>query len=216
MTRNLSVLFFIFTFAETLRLNAFINTLTMKKKNLTLWMSALLMVMMLCMLASCSKSDDAEEEPVETVVVPTDGIMARAMLRAHEWSVTLDALERWNSVQALGDYATLRNDLDEALFCMKSDHCFLAVHVKENAATHVEDRGKWLCVRLYESDVTHNYNLQPDKDNPSEGFIYDDDDRLTLYYRLLTDRSMELMVGKDGTFEVMQLIPRAEKADLPF
>ena len=161
-------------------------------KKLSLLLSALALVLATTMFVSCS-DDDTNEAPTETIFPPTDGIMARAMLIAHQWNVPLDGLQQWYTYHDL-DHEDYLPEIDDARFGMMNDHCFLAIHVKTDAPTHEADRGKWLIAYSYESDETSDYNLRPETDNPAQGIIYEDDKGQRLEYRQLTNRTMQLIV----------------------
>lgn len=184
-------------------------------KKLALLLSALALVLATTMFVSCS-DDDTNEAPTETIFPPTDGIMARAMLIAHQWNVPLEVLQQWNNLHHFEYYSTYKAELDEALFCMLNDHAYLAIHVKADATTHVTDRDKWLCARIYESNETCNYNLNPIAESPAEGMIYDDDNNLRLEYQLLTNRSMQLIVADNKETFAINLSPRPEIVELTF
>ena len=184
----------------------------MKKMNLTLWVSALLAVLMLGCIVSCGSDDADEEMKVEpphdeepAAAVPTNVIQALAMLQSYQWKVSMDDLKTWNDVQGIDDYESFQNEVDDALFCLMTDHCTLMVHIKAESSSATGSSDQWVQVKLFEYNETSYYNLEPDKHNPAEGFIYEDDTSQTLLYRHLTNRSMELLVGYGGSTVVLTL-----------
>lgn len=175
-------------------------------KKLSLLLSALALVLATTLFVSCG-DDDPSEAPTETIFPPTDGIMARAMLIAHQWTVPLADLQQWYTYHDL-DYESYLPEIDDARFGMMNDHCFLAIHVKNDATTHESDRGKWLIAYSYESDESSDYNLRPESGNPAQGIIYEDDNGQRLEYRQLTNRTMQLIVVHNVESFVINLTAR--------
>ena len=172
----------------------------------------MLTVLMLGCIVSCGSDDTDEEMKVElpqdeepAAVVPANFIQALAMLQGCQWKVSMDDLKKWNDVQGIDNYESFQNEVDDARFRLMTDHCKLMVHTKTASPSAPESNDQWVQVKLFEYNETSYYNLEPDKNNPAEGFIYEDDALQTLLYRHLTDRSMELLVGCGGSTVVLTL-----------
>ena len=171
----------------------------MKKTNLTLWLSVLLMVLTMSFLVSCGDDDAESTEPVETAVTPKNTLEARTMLMAQKWTVPLESFFQLEGIYHFGD-VSLDPFITDARIKFDTDAAFLEVFIKDDPAVDEVLRNKWAGCLLCQSEY---YNLQPDVDNPTEGFIYDNESNFTLNYRHLTDRTVELVFGNGTDYLVV-------------